>query len=134
MVTGPQYKRTSAAVLILAIAGLTLPLFHPLLARLAPLGQCASLTLFGKPCPMCGLTRGFYSIWHLDLSYATELNLLSLPLFAFFILEALFRAMVVLKIDRTPRLISLTSADARIHIALVAAYFLYAVIFILLEW
>jgi hypothetical protein len=132
--TGPEYKKTSTAVLILAIAGLTLPLLFPLISTARPFTQCASLTLFNNPCPMCGLTRGFFSIWKLDLHAATEFNILSLPLFAAFLIQAVFRAWVVLKIDSKPQLLALAKPDMVLHMGLIAGYFVYACGFVLLKW
>ena len=132
--TGPEYRKTSTAVLILAVAGLTLPLLFPLISKAAPFTQCASLTLFNNPCPMCGLTRGFFSIWKLDLQTATEFNILSLPLFALFVIQAIFRAWIVLTIDSKPQLLALAKPDWVLHIGLTAGYFVYALAFILLKW
>ena len=131
--TGSKYKRTSAAVLIVALAALTLPLLYPLLSRTAPFTQCASLTLFRNPCPMCGLTRGFFHIWHLDFAEATRLNILSVPLFFFVILQACFRAWVLVKAGETT-IKRIARPDMRIHALLVAGYFVYAVGFIALRW
>jgi len=133
-VTGPQYKRTSAAVLIIATAGLTLPLFYPLLARLYPFGQCTSIVLFGKPCPMCGLTRGFYHIWHLNFTEASALNIISMPLFVFTVAEVIYRAFILTRIESRPSLLGLARPDAWIHAWLAAAYFVYAVLFLLFKW
>ena len=132
--TGPEYRKTSTAVLVLAVAGLTLPLFFPLISKASQFTQCASLSLFKNPCPMCGLTRGFFSIWKLDFHTATEFNILSLPLFAMFVIQAIFRAWIVLKIDSQPKLLALVKPDLLLHIGLTAGYFVYALAFILLKW
>lgn len=35
----------------------------------------------GLPCPSCGFTRGFVAIAHGEMSVATQLNVLSIPVF-----------------------------------------------------
>lgn len=132
--TGPEYKRISTAVLIVALAALTLPLLYPLMAKSAPFAQCPSLTVFNNPCPMCGLTRGFYNIWQMDLPNASRLNMLSIPLFIFFLLEAAFRVLIIMRSDRLESIDRIARLDLRIHILLTGCYFAYSICFVVFRW
>ena len=47
--------------------------------------DCLFLKVFNVPCISCGLTRAFKSIFSLDLYGALFYNILSIPLFLFFV-------------------------------------------------
>ena len=46
---------------------------------------CIFKTLFNIPCPGCGMARAFREIFRFNLSKAFYYNILSIPLFIFFI-------------------------------------------------
>jgi hypothetical protein len=132
--TGSSYKRTSTAVLIIALAGLTLPLLYPLIAKGGAILQCPSLTVFKNPCPLCGLTRGFFHIWHLRLAEATRLNILAIPLFLLMAGEVIFRAFMLLALRKKPELSRFSGLDARVHLTLFTIYVIYSLGFVVLRW
>lgn len=83
---------------------------------------------------MCGLTRGFYSIWQMNLEQASRLNLLALPLFVFFMMEAVFRLFIILKSGTLKTIDRIAGLDARIHILLAVCYFAYSICFLIFRW
>ena len=48
--------------------------------------NCIFKSLFGIPCPGCGLTRAFKEVFHGNLLKAEEYNLLSIPILLFLLL------------------------------------------------
>ena len=83
---------------------------------------------------MCGLTRGFYHIWHLNFAEASAFNIISIPLFAFMVIEAAYRALIVARIESRPSLLRFALPDARLHGFLAGAYFVYAILFLSFRW
>ncbi len=83
---------------------------------------------------MCGLTRGFYHIWQFRFDEAAAFNILSMPLFVFMLMQVAFRAVIVTQIGRRTSLLRCARPDALLHICLAAAYFVYALGFVLLMW
>ena len=55
---------------------------------------CAYRQLFGRPCPTCGLTRGFSALSHGRFDEASRYNFLSIPLYGIFWLGAAASAFV----------------------------------------
>lgn len=49
---------------------------------------CLFKTLFGIPCPSCGMSRAFCSISRCEFRKACQYNLLSLPIYLFFLIVA----------------------------------------------
>lgn len=47
--------------------------------------SCLFKTIFSIPCPACGLTRGFRSLFHGDIIGAINYNILTIPIFLFFL-------------------------------------------------
>lgn len=45
---------------------------------------CAFRRVFGRPCPTCGLTRGFAALSHGRLALATQYNPLTVPVYGAF--------------------------------------------------
>lgn len=88
---------------------------------------CASMQLFGRPCPMCGLTRGLHAVWQGNLTAASEFNPLSLAVFIFLIAEAGFRTFMLLASCRPAAWKSIARTDVLVHAALVSAYLGYAI-------
>lgn len=58
---------------------------------------CLFKKLSHIPCPGCGLTRSFLSIFKLDLLSCLKYNLLGLPLFLFFLLINIFLIIDIIK-------------------------------------
>lgn len=83
---------------------------------------------------MCGLTRGFYSIWQINPAAASTLNPLSVPLFVFFVMEICFRLFVIIKSQSLKAVSDLAGSDLRIHILLAVCYLLYSTGFIFFRW
>lgn len=54
------------------------------------LAGCPWLSVFGKPCPTCGLTTCFSAIMHGDLALATKAHPLGLLVFAWFAVGAIY--------------------------------------------
>jgi hypothetical protein len=58
-------------------------------ARFIPFGRLPSVCAFylftRLPCPSCGMTRAFVALMHFDVQRAVRMNLLSIPLFAGFV-------------------------------------------------
>lgn len=48
--------------------------------------DCAFKSVFGIPCPGCGLTRGFRSLFKGDIVSAFSYNILTIPIFLFFVI------------------------------------------------
>lgn len=47
--------------------------------------DCVFKSVFGIPCPGCGLTRGFRSLFRGDIVSAFSYNILTIPIFLFFV-------------------------------------------------
>ena len=47
--------------------------------------NCVFKSIFGLPCPGCGLTRGFRSLFSGDIIKAESYNILTIPIFLFLI-------------------------------------------------
>ena len=56
---------------------------------------CAFRQIFGRPCPTCGLTRGFSALSHGRLDEASRYNFLSIPIYGIFWLGAAASAFVL---------------------------------------
>ena len=99
----------------------------------APFRTCASLRIFGHPCPLCGVTRGLNALLHGDLRTAWLMNPLTFPLVLCAALEMLYRGYALLAGFREENLARITRWDMRVHIGLAAAYVTYSGLF-LLSW
>lgn len=71
-----------SAVMLFALAA---PFLMPTatVERLSP--DCMWRTRFGRPCPMCGMTRAFIAISNADFAGARKTNRWSCPLYASFV-------------------------------------------------
>ena len=95
------------------------------------LGACFSMRFFGRPCPMCGLTRGLHAVWQGDLAAARTFHPLSLAVFVVLVAEVFFRLALLLA-RCTPRVWkSIARADVLMHAALASAYCGYAIAWLL---
>jgi hypothetical protein len=95
---------------------------------------CASQRMFGRPCPMCGLTRGVWAVLHGDIDGATRLNPLAVPAAVFLTLELAFRAWGSAASLRERYLRLIIRLDWVSHLAAIAAYAIYAVWFYVRGW
>jgi uncharacterized protein DUF2752 len=58
---------------------------------------CTMRALFGRPCPSCGLTRGFAALSHGDIARATGYNPATVPLYILFWLGAILGVILILR-------------------------------------
>ena len=124
----------------MAVGALIVVLLWPIgcrvLTMLLPahrLMTCGSIRWFDRPCPLCGLTRGFDAAYRGDWSAAAAWNPLTLPLLAFVLVELTGRVLLAVRpLDR--HLPALAAWDRRIHLALFAGYLIYAVAFAARAW
>lgn len=66
------------------------------LLHLTTIPLCPFHFLTGEPCPLCGLTRAFGSLMAGDVSDATRLHVLAVPLFSVWIVGTAFHTASVL--------------------------------------
>lgn len=67
---------------------------------------CLFKLVFKFPCPACGLTRAFYSIFNLDILSAINYNILSIPLFLLLCIINIFLIIDIIKnTDLTKKII-----------------------------
>ncbi|MBN1557215.1 MAG: DUF2752 domain-containing protein [Lentisphaerae bacterium] len=123
-----RYRAVSLAFLAFALYGAAQPLLLPLLHRVLPgaLLTCASQRWFGRPCPLCGLTRGIGALLHGDPAAAHTWNPLSLPVAALLAAETLYRIAVLIATRRRDAPARLIRTDLRLHALLALAYLAYA--------
>lgn len=95
----------------------------------APMRQCASIRLFNRPCPLCGLTRGVDALMHGDIVSATHFHILSVPTLLFLLAEAIFRLVLACVKLQEPTAVRVRKWDGRIHLALLLAYLAYTAVF-----
>jgi hypothetical protein len=127
-----EYRQINVAALAVACAGLVLPLLLAPLQRSAPrlLPRCASQAIFGRPCPMCGLTRALAALERGDAETARTLNPLALPVAALLAAEIGWRLAILLGGRRGPRLRAIVLVDAVLHTALAGLYLGYCAAFL----
>lgn len=127
------YRTLNRALLGLVAYCLAVPFLWLHFGRFLPaaLRQCASIRVFGRPCPMCGLTRGMYALMHGDPVAATAFNWLTVPAFCLVIAEGGLRLWLSFARLSGPRLETIRKWDGRIHQVLLAAYLAYAAVFYL---
>jgi hypothetical protein len=127
------YRTVNRLGIAFALYGLAQPLVLPLLHRVLPEGWlvCASVRLFGRPCPLCGLTRGAGALLRGDWQTAQAYNALTLPLLVLLVLEVVVRGAFLL-VERRYRLPpAVMRADLTLHGLLAALYLAYAAGFVL---
>lgn len=59
--------------------------------------NCLFKTVFAIPCPSCGLTRGFRSLFEGNIIAAFNYNILTIPLFLFLVIFLLLFLIDILK-------------------------------------
>jgi hypothetical protein len=127
------YRNVNVAGLCLALFGLALPAIRPLLIGALPERwmECASPRWFGRPCPLCGLTRGVGALLSGDTRAASEWNPLAIPVLAWLAAEIVYRVAMLAVERRRPIPRVVMRADLALHAVLAAAYLAYAAGFVL---
>jgi len=98
--------------------------FHAMLPGVLP--TCMSKIVFGRPCPLCGLTRAFSALARGEFGEAQELNTLAIPCAILLIIEIVYRVILIL-VGRERYLPAwLARADILVHGALMVAYVIYS--------
>jgi len=95
---------------------------------------CGSIRLFGRPCPMCGLTRGALAVVRGEFGQASAYNILTLPLSLLILVELLARGMIAAGTLRHDQLLRIIAVDRNVHTALFVLYLLYALVFVIRQW
>ncbi len=127
------HRAVNISLLAGATYGLILPFLAQRLAILMPslFGSCASLRIFGMPCPLCGLTRGIGAIiMRGDVIAATTLNVLSVPVLVLILCEVVYRIAALCVASSHHQLKRVVNTDCRVHLALLASYLVYAAAFV----
>jgi len=88
---------------------------------------CGSIRFFGRPCPLCGVTRGIDSLLHGRISEAFSYNILSLPVLALLGLELMYRLYASFTSQSKSCVARLAKWDCRIHLAMLAGWIIYSV-------
>lgn len=130
--TGPEYKKLNQAVLIIVLAGLALPVVFVPISRFLPvLATCPSIVIFHHPCPLCGITRGIYSLMHGNISKAQNFNILTIPVLCAMLAETVFRIFLISTNRKESILKVLAKFDLMAHVTAFAGYCAYAAWFFL---
>ncbi len=126
-----SYRTTNWAVLGFVLYCLALPFFLLRYRHLlpGPFMTCASLQIFGRPCALCGLTRGLAALARGDLQAACALNILVIPVALLLVIELVYRAiaLVVGRRREIPEL--LIRLDLWAHLVLMGFFLGYSVVF-----
>ena len=130
-----RYRSVNRVALGFVLYCLALPLllYHFRQYVPAPIRTCASLRVFGRPCPLCGLTRGLNALLQGNVRAAWSMTPLTFPVVLLAGLEVLYRGCALAVGFRQERLASIIRWDLRIHIGLAVCYFAYSGLF-LLSW
>ncbi len=88
---------------------------------------CLFKTVTGISCPACGMTRAFKAILHFDFLEACYQNLLSIPLFLFFLLSMfmLLKDFIQNRFSYIPHLLYFFEKYAFIFISLLIINFVF---------
>jgi len=123
-----SYQQINVAAVVILAAGLAFSYLLPVLkqAGINPPSTCVSITLFGIPCPLCGLTRAFGFLMRGDVSQAVSLNILSVPAFCLAVIELLFRTIALTPGAGFARSERLFRVDMRIHLVILVCYIGYS--------
>ena len=93
------------------------------------LTTCSFQSTFGKPCPLCGITRGLESLMRGDFTTASRLNLLSVPAGVILAIEMFYRGGALVAGFRREIPPWVIRWDVRTHLGLLAVYACYAALF-----
>jgi hypothetical protein len=100
---GQIRKGVTGAWLIISLAGLGCVLFSllaPARTVLDASPQCLSMSLYGEPCPACGMTRGFVAMSRADLAGAKQSNPAAPYLYILFTLNGLAAVVACVRLAR----------------------------------
>jgi len=126
------YRNLNRAVLAVVCCALLVPLagawFHPMFYWLP---ACPSVSLFDRPCPLCGLTRGLGCLFRRRVAAACAYNPLSIPVLALLLAEIVWRIPASLLTFPPRPLAIIRRLDAGVHAAFLAGYLGYAAGFVL---
>lgn len=131
-----DYRLLNRVLCAVILAGLAWPLALPWMDAILPpaLRTCGSLRWFGRPCPMCGLTRGLGALLRGDPAQAQAWNPLAIPVFCLLVFELAYRSWAALKPLRPETRARVARLDGRLHAAAAIAYLAYAAVFIWRVW
>jgi hypothetical protein len=123
-----DYRRLNRLIFLLLVSCLAAGWFFYAFRGVLPrvLTTCASLRVLGRPCPLCGLTRGLAAVLWGALPAARAWNPLAPAVAAALAGELLFRAVMAFRPVSSARLASVRRVDAGLHLVLGAAYLAYA--------
>jgi hypothetical protein len=94
-----------------------------------PVSRCFSLRFLGRPCPMCGLTRGLYLLARSRLAEAGDCSPLAFPAAVLLGAELLYRAGAAAVQLPARYAAAVARADVVVHAGLAACYLVYASVF-----
>lgn len=133
MTLAQSYRNINRTLSFIMIYGLILPLIHRHLLKIAPclFPECLSISLFRKPCPLCGLTRGIGELMRGNLTEACAYNILSLPVTVLLLMELIYRGYASFTKFNSRNLNQATRLDLRLHLIMLAVYLVYSLTFII---
>lgn len=122
-------------MLVLVLSGLALPFVYKVLSHSAPylLPTCTAKVILGKPCPLCGMTRGLLALYTGHVQKATTLNPLVIPVAVLLALETTYRSTLWLGWKRWNLPSGLAGIDIGSHLVMFAAYVVYGLHFMLCQ-
>ena len=125
-----SYRAINWAVLGMACCFAILPFvlvnFHQSLPEM--MRTCAWKDIFGKPCPLCGLTTGLYALLHGNLEAALSGNILTMPAALIILMELICRPALLIIGYRRKIPGALVKLDLRIHLVLLAVFCGYYIV------
>ena len=101
------------------------------LSRHAPVPafRCLSMSLLNRPCPLCGWSRGLDALLHGDAVTATAMNPLIVPAAVLVVINLVYRSIALFGHPPLSRWRWTRRVDGWGHLAAVAVYFGYAIVF-----
>ncbi len=126
-----SYRRLNLTVLVVLAYLVVTPLAALYVSRWTSgaVLLCASVRFLGRPCPLCGWTRGLDALLHGDLVAATAMNPLTVPAAVLLLGEVVYRALVLSRRIPGARWSRFRRVDLWGHVAVVVIYFGYTVAF-----
>ena len=118
-----SYLRTNILILALSLYFLVLGPALSAVNALRPglLPACSFESAFGRPCPLCGMTRATAALMHGDLRAAVRFNPLALPAALLVLMELAGRSALILAGRSREIPGQVMKLDAGLHIGLAAA-------------